>query len=140
MLSPAAILPNSVRGPVATTTPTPLPALTTVPISAQPASSASGVPAGTASTDLSTGSDSPVRTDSSHSSPVTFEQPQIGRDDVAQAELHDIARDEVGDVHCRRLPIADGDRFVVDLVVQRLGGFLGPVFVGETEPDRQARR
>ena len=51
--------------------PRPLPALTTVPINAHPDSSANGVPAGTGSVVLSTGSDSPVSTDSSHSKPVT---------------------------------------------------------------------
>jgi hypothetical protein len=56
--------------PVATTTPVPEPARTTVPISAQQLSSASGVPAGTASADFSAGTDSPVSTDSSHSSPA----------------------------------------------------------------------
>ena len=43
---------------------------TTVPISAQQRSSASAVPAATGSVNFSTGSDSPVRTDSSHSSPA----------------------------------------------------------------------
>lgn len=71
MLSPAAILPNSVWAPVVTTIPRALPAFTTVPISAHPDSSASGVAASTASVDLSTGSDSPVRTDSSQPRPVT---------------------------------------------------------------------
>ena len=71
VLSPAAILPNSVRAPVDTTTPRPLPACTTVPISAHPDSSASAVPAGVGSLYLSTGSDSPVSTDSSHSRPLT---------------------------------------------------------------------
>ncbi len=68
---PAAMVPNWVRAPVAVTTPRALPACTTVPISAQPDSSASGVPAGTGAVSLSTGSDSPVTTDSSHSSPDT---------------------------------------------------------------------
>jgi hypothetical protein len=63
--------PNWVRAPVAVTTPRPLPACTTVPISAQPVSSANGVPPGTGSVFFSTGSDSPVSTDSSHSSPDT---------------------------------------------------------------------
>jgi len=71
VLSPAAILPNSVRAPVATTTPRALPAWTTVPISAHPDSSARGVPAGTALVAFSTGSDSPVNTDSSHCKLVT---------------------------------------------------------------------
>ncbi len=61
--------PNWVRAPVAVTTTRALPACTTVPISAQPDSSASGVPAGIVAVFFSTGSDSPVSTDSSHSSP-----------------------------------------------------------------------
>ena len=67
---PTAIRPNSAWLPVATTTPVADPARTTVPISAQQLSSASGEPAATGSVDFSTGSDSPVRTDSSHSSPA----------------------------------------------------------------------
>jgi hypothetical protein len=67
---PRAIRPNSACPPVAATTPVPEPARTTVPISAQQLSSASGVPAGTASGDFSAGTDSPVSTDSSHSSPA----------------------------------------------------------------------
>ena len=99
MPSPAAILPNSVRGPVATTTPRPLPACTTVPISAQPVSSASaraGRRPGRVS--LSTGSDSPVSTDSSHSRPVAVEQPEVGRDDVAEPQLDEVAGHQVGHV------------------------------------------
>ena len=70
VLRPAATAPNSVCAPVATTTPRARPACTTVPINAQPDSSASVVPVGTGPASLSTGSDSPVRTDSSHSRPV----------------------------------------------------------------------
>ena len=67
---PTAIRPNSASLPVATTTPVPDPACTTVPISAQQRSSASGVPATTGPADFSAGSDSPVNTDSSHSRPA----------------------------------------------------------------------
>ena len=42
-------------------------------------------PAAPARSASSTGSDSPVSTDSSHSSPVAVEQPQVGRHDLAQA-------------------------------------------------------
>ena len=87
VLKPAAILPNSVRAPVATTTPLPLPACTTVPISAHPLSSASAVPAGVGPTRLSTGNDSPVSTDSSHSNPLTCEQPDISGNDVTQSQF-----------------------------------------------------
>jgi hypothetical protein len=68
---PTAIRPNSASPPVATTTPVPDPARTTVPISAQELSSASGVPAPTGPADFSAGRDSPVSTDSSHSRPAT---------------------------------------------------------------------
>ena len=66
--SPAAIAPNAVDRPVATTTPLPRPQCTTVPISAQPANSANGVPDGTGAQSFATAADSPVSTDSSHSS------------------------------------------------------------------------
>ena len=68
--NPSTIRPNSAAPPAATTTPVPEPADTTVPISAQHESSASGMPADTGSADFSTGSDSPVSTDSSHSRPA----------------------------------------------------------------------
>ena len=67
--SPTAIRPNSACEPVATTMPRPEPARTTVPISTQSDRSASIVPSGTGSGFFSAGIDSPVRIDSSHSSP-----------------------------------------------------------------------
>ena len=64
-----AMRPNSVAPPVPTTTPSPSPARTSVPISAQQLRSFSPVPAVTGAVLFSTGRDSPVSTDSSHSSP-----------------------------------------------------------------------
>ena len=63
-----AILPNAVRPPVCTTTPTPFPERTTVPMNAHErrSSGESGFVVG--STFLSAGADSPVSTPSSHSS------------------------------------------------------------------------
>ncbi len=49
-----------------------------------------------ASADFSTGSDSPVRTASSHSSGSCLEQAHVGRHDVADAERHDVAGHEAG--------------------------------------------
>ena len=69
-MSPAAIAPNSLRVPVPTMTPDPDPPCTTVPISAHEVSSAKDTAADTGATDLATGTDSPVSTDSSHSRPV----------------------------------------------------------------------
>ena len=57
--------PNSLCGPVETTIPVPVPLAMTVPISAQLLNSPRAVPGGTGSTPFATGSDSPVRTDSS---------------------------------------------------------------------------
>jgi hypothetical protein len=67
--SPRAIRPNWVSPAVATTTPTPAPLCTTVPINAQAVSSARAVPAATGAVALSTGRDSPVNTASSQASP-----------------------------------------------------------------------
>ena len=50
---------------------------------------------------------------------------------------HDVAGHQVGDVDRAPAAVADDDGLVVDLVVQRLGGLLGPVLVDEPEPDRQ---
>ena len=66
---PAAICPNWLCGPVATTTPVPEPAATTVPISAQHANSPTGTPSGTGSACFVTGAGSPVSTDSSQAIP-----------------------------------------------------------------------
>src|SRR5581483_3451638 len=60
---------NSVPAAVWTTTPTPLPARTTVPMNAHDGSSSGESGFVTGSTFFSAGADSPVRTDSSHSSP-----------------------------------------------------------------------
>ena len=136
VLSPAAMLPNSVRAPMATTTPRALPAWTTVPISAHPDSSASGVPAGTATGGLFDGQ----RFAGEHGFVAfqagDFQQPNVGRDDVAQFQLHDVAGHERDDVHGDGLAVAHHDRLMSDLGVQRLGRLLRPVLVDEPEPDR----
>ena len=67
--NPAAILPNSVARPVLTTTPSPPPLLTTVPMNAHDERSASAQSEGTGVVALSAGTDSPVSTPSSHSRP-----------------------------------------------------------------------
>ena len=66
-----------------------------------------------------------------------LEQPNVGRDDVAEPQLDDVAGHQRGDVHRRRPPVTDHHCLVVDLRVQRLGGLLGPVLIDEPEPDRQ---
>ena len=68
--SPAAIEPKAVAFPVETTTPSPAPWWTTVPMKAQDGRSRGESPAEAAIV-FSTGSDSPVSTASSHSSCVT---------------------------------------------------------------------
>ena len=112
-------------------------ALTTVPISAQPVNSANAVSAGTGSVSLSTGSDSPVSTDSS--------QPRLATE---------IRRRSAGTMSpSRRSTRSPGTRsatstvpgfavagdhgLVMDLVVQRFGGPLGPILVDESEAHRQ---
>ena len=60
--------PSSVRIPVATTTPTADPRVTAVPLNAMPVRSDRAAAAATGAVDLATGTDSPVRVDSSHCS------------------------------------------------------------------------
>ena len=69
------------------------PRCTTVPISAQQVRSASAVPGGDRRRrPWRPASDSPVSTLSSHSSPVGLQQPEVGRDDLAELQPHDVAR------------------------------------------------
>ena len=80
---------STVPLPLATTTPVPEPARTTVHISAQQRNSAGGVPAATGSLDFSAGIDSPVSTDSSHSSPaVASSRSRPGPPDQAAGSPH----------------------------------------------------
>ena len=117
MDKPAAILRNSVREPVETTTPRPLPASTTVPIDAQPVDSAKAVPAATTSVFLSTGSDSPVSTDSSQLKPVTeIIRMSAGTTSPSRRSIQ-VSGDQVGDIDHAGFPVAGHDRLVVDLAV-----------------------
>ena len=84
---------------------------TTVPISAQLVRSASAVPGRRpASVSLSTGSDSPVRTDSSHARPVVARSRRSAGHDLAQPQLDDVAGHEVDHVDRRRPAVPDDDR------------------------------
>ena len=69
-----------------------------------------------------------------------LEQPHVGRHDVADRQLHDVARYELDDVDALRHAVAHDERGVPDLRVQRLDRLLGSELVHEPEPDRQARR
>lgn len=69
--------------------------------------------------------------------PGDLQQPDVGRDDVAQMQVDDVAGHEVGDVDRGRAAVADHGGLVPDLVMKGLGGLLGAVFVDEPEPDRE---
>ena len=66
-----------------------------------------------------------------------LDQPKIGRDDGADGDLDDVARNEVGHVDLLLDPIAPRDRAVVDIGVQGRRGDLGTVFVEESEADAE---
>ena len=68
------------------------------------------------------------------------QQPDVGRDDAAQAQLDQVTGDQAGDIDLDRVAVAHHHGLVADLRMQRLGGLLGPVLVDETQPDRQPRR
>ena len=133
---PTAIRPNWVAAPVATTTASAEPSCTTVPMNRHDDSSASGAPPPPAPGDFSAGTDSPVRIDSSHSRLLARQQPHIGRDDRPDAEVHDVARHQVGHLDAHRLAVARHGDLVADLGVHRLRRPLGPELVDEPETDR----
>ena len=68
--SPTAIFPKAVAMPVATTTPSPEPWWTMVPMKAHDGRSTAESEGGSGAVDFGAGSDSPVSTASSHSSPL----------------------------------------------------------------------
>ena len=137
---PAAIRPNSVRAPVATTTPAPLPALTTVPIKAHEVSSASGGPGA-----------GPARCAFVDRQRLAGQHRlvalQAGRRRAAagrpgrrrRGAADDVAGDQLGDVDRAGAPSRTHERGVAHLAVQRLGGPLGAVLVDEPQPDAAAR-
>ena len=69
------------------------------------------------------------------------EQADVGRDDVADARgaRRRRARASTTSTRCGRA-VADDERGLADLRVQRLDRLLGSVLVDEAEPDRQRRR
>ena len=66
---------------------------------------------------------------------VRRQHPQVGGHDVADAQMHDVARNDLGDVDLGRLAVALDERQVPDLGVQRLDRLLRPVLVHEAQPD-----
>ncbi len=53
-----------------------------------------------------------------------LQQPDVGGDDVAQAQLDDVAGHPRGDLDCGLPPVAQDRCVVADARVQRLGGLL----------------
>ena len=66
---------------------------------------------------------------------VCRQHPQVGRHDVADAQVHDVSRNDPGDVDLARLAVALDERQVLDLGMQRLDCLLGAVLVHEAQPD-----
>ena len=129
--SPAAIRPKPVCMPVPTTTPFALPSRTIVPISAHEPEPC------------------PPRRPSSHRERLAgehglvalelggVEQADVGRDDVADREVHDVAGHQRGHVDALGCAVPHHERGVADLRVQRLDRLLGPELVHEAEADRE---
>ena len=100
-------------------------------------SSASGAPLGDRLGDFSAGTDSPVRIDSSHSRLLAARSRTSAGTIVPDAEVHDVARHQVGDLDAHRLAIARRRDLVADLGVHRLRRAFCPVLVDEPETDRR---
>ena len=86
---------------------------------------------------FSAGSDSPVSTASSHSSPSASQQPQVRRDHVADLDPDDVAGHQLGHVDRAGVAVAQRERRVPQLGVQRLDRALRAVLVEEAEPDAE---
>ena len=63
------------------------------------------------------------------------EQPQVGRHDRADFEVHHVARDEMRDFDATRNAVARRRHEMTDVRVHRLGGPFGPELVHEPEAD-----
>jgi hypothetical protein len=90
----------------------------------------------TGSISFSAGADSPVRTDSSHSSSFASSR-QVRRHDVAHADPNDVARHELGHVDGRILAVAQRVAPVPELRVERLDCARRPVLADEAESDAE---
>ncbi len=66
---------------------------------------------------------------------MRFDQAQVGRNDVANTQVHEIAGNDLGDVDLGGLAITIDERQVTDLRVERLDRLLGAVLVHEAQPD-----
>ena len=132
-----AILPNSARPPVWTTTPTPLPARTTVPMKAHDGSSSGDSGFVTGSTFFSAGADSPVRTDSSHSSPsASSRRRSAGTTSPTPTRTTSPGTSSVTST-TSAAPVPQRDDRVPELRVQRVDSARGAVLAHEPEPDTE---
>ena len=66
---------------------------------------------------------------------VHLQQAQIGRNDVADPQVHNVTRNDLGNGDLGRLPVAIDKRQVPDLGVQRLDRLLRAVLVEEAQAD-----
>jgi len=66
---------------------------------------------------------------------VRLEQPQVGRDDVADPQVDDVAGHEISDAHLHRLAVALDEGQVADLGMQGLDSPLRAVLVQEAKAD-----
>ena len=94
------------------------------------------VPAGTVSADFSTGTDSPVITDSSHSSPAAASsRTSAGTTSPSCRSTMSPGTSSVTSADAR-MPAPPHDAAMLDLRVQGLSGLLGPVLVDEAQAHR----
>ena len=128
---PAAMRPKPVCMPVRTTTPRAEPSRTIVPINAHERS-----PFGTASAVFSTGIDSPVSTASSHSS-STVSSRRTSAGTMSPTESCTRSPGTSAVTSTRFGTVANDERGVVDLRMQRLDRLLGAELVHEAETDRE---
>ena len=127
------ISPSCVRGPVSQTSARARPRVTPVPAKIIDARSASGVSASTGSTCLATGSDSPVRADSS----TSRELASTSRASAATRSPSPTSRTSPGTTSCagssRARPVADDERGLGERLRERQDRTVGAQLLPESE-------
>ena len=105
---------------------------------AQDGRSSDDSPTGCASAVLAAACDSPVSTDSSHSRSCTSISRRSAGHHVADAQMHEVAGNDLADADLRRLPVAIDEGEMADLRVQRLDRLLRAVLVEKARARRSS--
>ncbi len=84
---------------------------------------------------LAAGSDSPVRTASSHS--MYLEEANVGRHGITNVEEHHVSWHKFGDVDLAERAAAAGHPAVTDTRMKALHGPFRSVLIHEAEPDTE---